>query len=64
MPEYPWPRAPRREPPDREKCFPRYDDVRHIDSNAIDHPAPQAEDYTAAYLAHPDAPSVPLPDEK
>ena len=64
MDHHPFPRAPRREPPDREKNFPRYDDVMHIDSNAVDPPPPPPrEDYTAQYLAHPDTPAVPLPED-
>lgn len=63
MPDHPWPRAPRREPPDREKDFPRYDDVMHIDSCAVDQPVLQEENYTAEYVAHPDTPSVPLPHD-
>ena len=40
-----------REIPDTEKTHPRYDDHRHIDSGAIDPPAPKpAENYTAEYL--------------
>lgn len=53
MAKAPYSHAPRREPPDREKDFPRYDDVKHIDSAAIDYPDTPPEDYTAEYLDHP-----------
>lgn len=34
-----------------KKSTPRYDDLRHIDSTAIDHkPKRDKEDYTADYL--------------
>lgn len=64
MNEHPFPRAPRREPPDREKDFPRYDDIRHIDSNAIEYPTSQPADYTMQYLSNAAAPSHPAKNAK